>query len=426
MEVKGGWPKSTLRNAGVTLIDCVHKTPSAQATGWPYVGIPQVKNGRIDLVSARRISSHDFEEWTRKADPQTNDVVLSRRCNPGETGAVTNDIKFALGQNLVLLRSDGSRVYPPFLRWLLRGSEWWEQVNKFINVGAVFESLKCADVPKFELGIPPLPDQRAIASILGALDDKIELNRQMNATLESLAAAIFKSWFVDFDPVRAKMDGRQPAGMDEETARLFPDSLEHVQGELLPAGWSRGHLGDYIEILDSVRVPLSGRQRKDRQGNYPYYGAASVMDYIDDYLFDGIYLLMGEDGSVIQQDGTPVLQYVWGKFWVNNHAHVLRGCNGFSTEQLLLHLRRSNIAAYVTGAVQLKLNQKNMKQIEVTAPPRDVCDLFAQKAQSLFARLRINTEESRTLASLRDTLLPKLLSGELRVADAERAVEAAV
>ncbi len=108
----------------------------------------------------------------------------------------------------MLLRADGTKVSPPFPRWLVRGPEWWEQIGKFLNVGAVFDSLRCAEVPNFELRIPPLPEQLAIAHILGTLDDKIELNRRMNETLEAMARALFKSWFVDFDPVRAKAEHR--------------------------------------------------------------------------------------------------------------------------------------------------------------------------------------------------------------------------
>jgi type I restriction enzyme S subunit len=139
------------------------------------------------------------------------------------------------------------------------------------------------------------------------------------------------------------------------------------------------------------------------------------MDYVDDYLFDGIYMLMGEDGSVINDDGTPVTQYVWGKFWVNNHAHVLRGKNGIFTEHLLLHLKDSNIASFVTGAVQPKLNQGNMNRIPFIIPPPEISQAFGEKIDPLFSRIRANTDQSRNLATLRDTLLPKLLSGELSV-----------
>ena len=244
----GEWPMISLREAGVSLIDCDHRTPPASDNGYPYITIPQLRHGRLDLSEVRHISREHFVEWTRRANPAPHDVVLSRRCNPGETAFVPAGLECALGQNLVLLRADGKRVFPPFLRWLLRGPNWWEQVGKFINVGAVFDSLKCADIPNFELLLPPIPEQRAIAHILGTLDDKIELNRRMNRTLEGMAAALFRSWFVDFDPVVAKAAGRAPFGMDAATAALFPSSFEDSQLGLIPLGWRPSVLGDEYRV----------------------------------------------------------------------------------------------------------------------------------------------------------------------------------
>lgn len=149
------WRKISLRAAGISLIDCVHKTPPASTVGYPYIAIPQLKNGRLDLSNLRLISSKNYVEWTQKANPHPYDVILSRRCNPDETAFVPPGFQGALGQNLVLLRSDGKEVFPPFLRWLVCSPYWWEQVGTFINVGAVFDSLKCADIPNFQLPIPP-------------------------------------------------------------------------------------------------------------------------------------------------------------------------------------------------------------------------------------------------------------------------------
>ena len=144
------------------------------------------------------------------------------------------------------------------------------------------------------------------------------------------------------------------------------------------------------------------------------------MDYVDDYLFDGAYLLVGEDGSVLQEDGLAVTQYVWGKFWVNNHAHVLRGKGFVSTEQLYLYFHFEPIAPYVTGAVQLKLSQGRMNIMPFLFAGAEICSTFSTVVAPLFARLRASADESKVLAALRDTLLPKLISGELRVRDAER------
>nr|BAL57129.1 type I restriction enzyme, S subunit [uncultured prokaryote] len=276
--------------------------------------------------------------------------------------------------------------------------------------------------------IPPLREQRAIAHILGTLDDKIELNRRMSETLEAMARALFKSWFVDFEPVRAKMEGRwrrgqSLPGLPAHLYDLFPDRLVDSELGEIPEGWRVDRLGDYCFNFDSKRVPLSGRDRANRKGPFPYYGAAGVMDYVDDYLFDGIYLLVGEDGSVMREDGLGVTQYVWGKFWVNNHAHVLQGKPPVSTEQLYLYFAFESVAPYVTGAVQPKLSQGRMNTMPFLFAGEEVCLELHRLVEPWFARIRACAEESRTLAALRDALLPKLISGELRVKDAERFLE---
>ncbi len=226
-----------------------------------------------------------------------------------------------------------------------------------------------------------LATQQHIAAILGALDDKIELNRRINANLEEQAIALFKEWFLKNCDVNCR----------------------------------KGHLADVVQIWDALRKPLSGQERDKMQKIYPYYGAAALMDYVDDYLFDGIYLLVGEDGTVIDDRGFPVLQYVWGKFWVNNHAHVLTGTNGFSTESLYILLGLTKVKAIVTGAVQPKINQANLKNIPIDIPPVELLKEYEAIIRPIFAKIRSNREENRRLATLRDALLPKLMRGEIMV-----------
>lgn len=176
-------------------------------------------------------------------------------------------------------------------------------------------------------------------------------------------------------------------------------------------------LDNIIELFDFKRVPLSGNQRETMGKTYPYYGAATLMDYVDDYLFDGVYLLLGEDGTVIDNYGFPILQYVWGKFWVNNHAHILQGRNGFTTESLYILLKQTNVTSIVTGAVQAKINQANLKSLCVVVPPRKDLEQFNVLIDPLFSRVRENCDENLRLAALRDSLLPRLMSGELSIAD---------
>lgn len=224
-----------------------------------------------------------------------------------------------------------------------------------------------------------IDEQRNIAETLSSLDDRIAENKKINHHLVELAVSIWQ---------------------------------ERFSGQTV-----NGKLGDIIELFDSKRVPLSSKQREKMDKIYPYYGATSLMDYVDNYLFDGIYLLLGEDGTVIDQEGYPILQYVWGKFWVNNHAHILVGRNGFTVESLYVLLKTTNVSSIVTGAVQLKINQANLKSVEVYIPSAEELENFNSTIDSIFERLRNSTNEIEALTKLRDSLLPKLMSGEISVID---------
>lgn len=252
-------------------------------------------------------------------------------------------------------------------------------------------------ISRIEVSIPKSEEhQHQIAIILSALDAKIENNNKINGNLEAQAQALFKSWFVDFTPFKD-----QPF-VDSE---LGP----------IPQGWKVGTLFDVANLHDRYRRPLSSNQRSLMAKKYPYYGATSLMDFVEDYIFDGEYVLMGEDGSVVTEKGYPFIQYVWGKIWVNNHAHVLSGKDGFPTELLIPFLKTYNIKGLVTGAVQAKLNQANMAQIQIPIPPKENINNISVIIKSIYKKYRLLTEENLRLAALRDTLLPKLMSGEIKL-----------
>lgn len=266
----------------------------------------------------------------------------------------------------------------------------------FLNSGSAQPQITIDSLSKYLIRIPPIIIQRKIAGILSALDSKIENNNKINANLEAQAQALFKSWFVDFTPFKD-----QPF-VDSE---LGP----------IPQGWKVGTLFDVANLHDRYRRPLSSNQRSLMAKKYPYYGATSLMDFVEDYIFDGEYVLMGEDGSVVTEKGYPFIQYVWGKIWVNNHAHVLSGKDGFPTELLIPFLKTYNIKGLVTGAVQAKLNQANMAQIQIPIPPKENINNISVIIKSIYKKYRLLTEENQRLAALRDTLLPKLMSGEIKL-----------
>ncbi|MGV8088373.1 MAG: restriction endonuclease subunit S [Methanomicrobiales archaeon] len=429
------WPKITLREANITLIDCDHRTPPASQVGYPYVAIPQLKKGRIDLTDVRRIASEYYRDWTLKAKPYANDVILSRRCNPGETAVVPPNLEFALGQNLVLLRADGTRIYPPFLRWLVRSPEWWEQIQKYLNVGAVFDSLKCADVPNFELSIPPLPAQRRIAHILGSLDDKIELNRQMNETLEAMARAIFKSWFVDFDPVRAKAEGRQPAGMDAETAALFPDDFEEVEGREVPRGWRIQSINECVQDIFDYR----GKTPKKLNDEWSPYGIIAIsaknikngelinletVKFVSEDLYKKWMKSDLEEGDILLTSEAPLGELFYlaksRKLCLSQRLYCIRADRKI-IEPTILYLSLNTpivqfeLISRETGTTVTGIRQSLLRTVPILVPPFVIQKKIAPIFSSLLLKISLNNEQSDTLTQIRDILLPKLMSGEIRV-----------
>ena len=241
-----------------------------------------------------------------------------------------------VNQHVCILRADPAQLNSRYLMYYINEPGNKQRLLNQVH-GGTRKALTKGILEAFEITIPSLRTQEKIAEILGSLDDKIELNRRMNETLEQMAMAVYKHWFVDFGPFQ---DG---------------EFVETELGMSIPNGWEICNFGDVSLNFNSRRIPLSNIQRQERKGSYPYYGAAGIIDFVDDYLYDGVFLLVGEDGSVMKDDGTPFLQYVEGKFWVNNHAHVIQGTNDVSTEWLMLHLKSTDISRYVTGAVQPKL-----------------------------------------------------------------------
>ena len=242
-----------------------------------------------------------------------------------------------------------------------------------------------------EYEVPELlyEDQCKIAGVLEVIDEKIDLNTDINKNLFEQVRALYKDRFIDLMPF----------------------------GGSMPSDWHLGTVSEIIELHDSKRIPLSSRERAELDKIYPYYGATSVMDYVDRYLFDGIYLLLGEDGTVVDGQGFPILQYVEGKFWVNNHAHIITGKNGFTVELLYLLFSLTNVQSIVTGAVQPKISQANLNKVPIVIPSEAELKAFDESIQPFFAEIRNLRAENDRLATVRDSMLPRLMSGELDVSD---------
>lgn len=307
--------------------------------------------------------------------------------------------------------------------------------------GSTMPKLTQGNLNRLPVIAPPLPEQRAIASVLGALDDKIELNRRMNATLEAMARALFQSWFVDFDPVRAKLDGRHPAALDPAPAALFPEHLEESPIGKKPVGWEITTLETALSVLE-----VGGRPKGGVGGitsGIPSIGAESIVGvgqfdfgktkYVPVEFYEGMKkghiqshdVLLYKDGGRPGEYEPHVSMFGDGfpfeKCSINEHVYRLRANERLSQEYLYFwltsELALSEMRVKGTGVAIPGLNSTAVRSLTTLVPPKPIIEAFTKQAAPLVTRILANSKQSRTLATLRDTLLPKLLSGELSVAN---------
>ncbi len=405
--ISGGTPKTTV--------------PDYWGGDIPWLSVSDFNNGYRWVSTAEKyITKRGLSESATKLLNQ-GDIIISAR---GTVGALAQLAKpMAFNQSCYGLRGKKGIAETDFVYYVLRQSV---SDMKQVAHGGVFDTITRDTFKIIECDLPPLPEQQAIACILGALDDKIELNRQMNRTLEEMARAIFKSWFVDFDPVRAKAAGQQPPGLKPEIAALFPDSFEDSELGEIPKGWSVESLDKTAHFLNGLalqKYPPTGEETLPvikiaqlRSGNTTGADRCNI-DLPVEYVVEDGDVLFSWSGSlecVLWSGGNGALnqhlfkvtsaQYPkWFYYlWINHHLPQFR------------HIAAGK--ATTMGHIQ----RHHLSDAKVIVPGQPLVSLTSDLLGSIIERVVHNNIQSRTLAALRDTLLPKLISGELRVPDAER------
>lgn len=291
------------------------------------------------------------------------------------------------------LRPKNQKVDPQYIGYYMRTPIF--RAN-FLKVASLITraSLRNEDLLRFKVNLPNIEEQKRIASILSNYDNLIENNSKRIKLLEQMAENLYKEWFVRF---------------------RFPGYEDVEFDGTLPIGWQYQPISESMDFFDSQRVPLSSMQRDEMEKIYPYYGAAKLMDYVDNYLFDGEYLLLGEDGTVVTTDGFPVLQLVNDKFWVNNHAHVIRGKGNISTRFLYLTFCRFPISGVVTGSAQPKISKGRLVKLKILVPDAKIIELFNDLINPMFDEINVLKKQLIRITEQRDLLLPRLMNGKLEV-----------
>ena len=368
-----------------------------------FSGIPFYKISTFGATPTVYINEEIYREYKEKYSyPKKGDILISAAGTIGKTVIFDGEDSYFQDSNIVWIENDESKVTNQFLYYFL-------QTNPFITTnGSTIKRLYNDNLRDTKIpNVPSIQQQNQITDILGTLDKKIQTNNQINQELEAMAKTLYDYWFVQFDfPDQNGKPYKSSGGK-----MVYNPELKRE----IPEGWGVEKLGDITICHDSKRVPLSSNDRELVKGEIPYYGATGIMDYVNNYIFDGDYVLMAEDGSVMTEKGTPILQRISGKNWVNNHAHVLEPIKNHSCKLLMMLLKDVSVMKIKTGSIQMKINQENMNKIVVPAIPLELLFEINQKLEVIDKQQLNLIEENKQLTQLRDWLLPMLMNGQVKV-----------
>ena len=418
------------------LSDCCLKIGSGAT---PHGGKESyLESGPFSLIRCQNVHNHLFlktglafisdeqAKQLQNVDVQKDDVLLSITGSVARVCQVPEDVLPArVSQHVAIIRPDPAKLIHKFLHYFLANPKMQSHMLNLSSAGGTRNALTKGMIESFEIPSTPLAEQKAIASVLGALDDKIENNRRMNETLEEMAQVIFKSWFVDFDPVHAKAAGNAPSHMDADTAALFPSSFGD---DGLPMGWTS-------EPLDKVANFLNGAamQKFPAEGGefLPVIKIAELRNGISSNTNRATpnvpekYII--SDGDILFSWSGSLMQKVWteGKGALNQHLFKVTSDKyqrWFFYYWVDHRMKWFQSIAASKATTMGHIQRKHLTEAEVFVPDQPVMDIASNAIAPLFEKQTQNSIENQTLAELRDTLLPKLMSGEIRVKDAEREV----
>jgi type I restriction enzyme, S subunit len=374
--------------------------------GIQFIRAADMDSGRVLFESAQRINEV-ARQRVRKGIGAGGDVLLSHKGTVGKVAYVPLDAPpFVCSPQTTFWRvEDPKQLDRRYLYFFLLSRAFREQLDSRKGETDMADYVSLTTQRTLKVTVPPLAEQKAIAAVLGALDDKIELNRRMNATLEAMARALFQSWFGDFDPVRAKLDGRKPDGLDKPTAALFPSDFHETDLGQIPRGWEVGRLGDLCTLKRGHDLPTSTRTA----GPIPVISSSGVSGTHTETNVHGPGVVTGRYGTIGK------VFFVETDYWPLNTTLYVEDFKG-SPPRFIFHvLGEVDYSNYTDKAAVPGVNRNHLHEEPTVIPPMDIRLAFADFVAPLWSRHAANERESRTLAALRDTLLPKLLSGELSV-----------
>jgi type I restriction enzyme S subunit len=437
MSAELNWPEVSLEQVAdeVTVGFVGSMANEYRSFGIPFFRSLNIKPLRIETEELKFISP-EFHQRIRKSRLNPGDVVIVRTGDPGTATVISDSFTEANCSDLVIVRPS-KRLNPHFLAYYVNAVAHHQVAAEV--VGAVQQHFNVGSAKRLKITLPPRPEQDAIAKLLRVYDRKLDLNRRMNRTLKELAIALFRSWFVDFDLVVAKAAGRKPAHLRPELAALFPATFQDSPLGPIPHGWRVGGISDISTIAGGGTPKTSVAEYWN--GDIPWFsvvdtpptGQVFVLEtektITQRGLDESAAQLLPEGTTIITARGTVGnLALVGNPMAINQSCYAMIPKSGFSPASVFFAMQNAveDLQRMAHGSVFDTITRTTLDSLSFTIGTQEILSAFENIVSPWLAQIKHNLCESRTLSALRDTLLPKLLSGELRVKSAEKLVEAKI
>ncbi len=378
--------------------------------GVPFIRGQEVSDATIDDENFNDfecyISESRYEQIVEQyGSPNKGDILITAVGTIGNVLQLSAQRKFYFKDgNILWLKNFSREVDSSYLYYYLQ-SPFFKKILNYSLIGAVQKALTISKLSQLEVILPDLLVQKRIGSFFSNIDKKIQNNKRQIETLGSIAKTIYDYWFVQFDFPNEEGKPYKSSGgkmvLNEELKREIPE------------GWNETSIGKITNCLDSKRIPLSGKQRELKKGNIPYYGATSIMGFVDEFIFDGDFVLMAEDGSIMTSQNTPILQRISGKSWVNNHAHVIEPKGKYSCSIIFQFLKNVYVPSLKTGSIQAKITQNKMNSIKVVNIPDAFLEKYNETIEPIDKIIKLSNEEISILNKVKESLLPLIMSGQV-------------
>ncbi|WP_409438954.1 restriction endonuclease subunit S [Psychromonas sp. GE-S-Ul-11] len=414
------WDIVPFQNVVDKVIDFRGRTPLKIGMDWGNgeilsLSANNVKRGYIDKEKEAHLGSIElYNKWMTRGECKLGDIVFTMEAPLGNVAQIPDNYKYILSQRVILLKINDKVANSTYIAYLMRGDDFQTRLFQR-STGSTVTGIQQQKLNKFELILPPIKQQNKIAKLLSTVDNLIDQTQNLIDKYTSVKKGMMADLFTRGIELSGTPETNQNYGQLRPSYEELPELYQETELGWIPKGWGVEPLCNCLNFLDRQRVPLKQEDRASMGGQYPYYGASGIIDYINDFIFEGSFILLGEDGENVLSRNLPLAFKVKGQIWVNNHAHIMTTKVGMDIDFYTEYLENINYENIVSGSAQPKITQSQLAKMLIKVPTGDEQKEVTKRLSSINFRIITEKEYLEKLKLKKKGLMQDLLTGKKQV-----------